>query len=178
MLALLAVVDEATPNGAWFPHDINEVIWGTIAFVLVMGLLVWKAGPALKKAMNGRTERIQSELDVAAGHRTDAERERDRIRAALADSDTEAARIVEEARVTAERLATQIAARTESDIAALRERSIVDLDATRRQAIADLTAEVSRLSLGAAERVVSHHLDDTSQQELIEQYIARVGTNN
>src|ERR1700710_1124715 len=65
MLALLAITDEATPNGAWFPHDVNEVIWGTIAFVLVMALLVWKAGPAIKKAMNGRTERIQSELDVA-----------------------------------------------------------------------------------------------------------------
>ena len=178
MLALLAITDEPTPNGYWLSHDINEVIWGSIAFFIIVALLVWKVGPFLMKAQRGRTERIQSELDVATLHRTEAEGERDRIRAALADSDTEAARIVEEARVTAEQLATSIAARTETDIAALRERSVVDMEATRRQAVADLTAEVSRLSLGAAERVVAHHLDDTSQQELIEQYITRGGANN
>ena len=27
-------------NGKWLPADINEVIWGTIAFVLVFGVLL------------------------------------------------------------------------------------------------------------------------------------------
>jgi len=44
--------------------------------------------------------------------------------------------------------------------------------------VADLTAEVSRLALGAAERVVSHNLDDAAQQQLIEKYISQVGSSN
>jgi F-type H+-transporting ATPase subunit b len=174
---LLASLPE-THNGAWLSHDKNEIIWGSIAFALVMVLLIWKAGPAIKKAMTGRTDRIQSEMDAAEVLRTDAEAERDRIRAALADSDSEAARIVEEGRQTADQLKVELAKRTEAAIVALRERGAADLDAARRQAESDLREEVARLALGAAEHVVHANLDDATQQGLIEGYIARVGAAN
>ncbi len=53
----------------------------------------------------------RSSLSEAASARSDAEAERDRIKAALADSDTEAARIIEEARQSADVLAADIADR-------------------------------------------------------------------
>ena len=169
---------ESAQNGKWLPHDTNEIIWGTIAFLLVALLLYRKAAPAITKAMKGRTQRIQEELDGAALLRTDAEAERDRIKAALADSDAEASRIVSEAQETAVKLKVNFIERTESDIVALRERHAIDLESTRRQALADLTGEVSRLSLGAAERLVETNLNDHTQQSLIEGYIARVGAVN
>ncbi|MCC6226877.1 MAG: F0F1 ATP synthase subunit B [Microthrixaceae bacterium] len=178
-IALLASEEGAHhPNGYWLPGDLKEVLWGTLAFVIVFGLLWWKAGPALKKAMAGRTERIGDHMSAAATQRTEAEAERDRIKAALADSDTEAARIVEDARQTADALHTELEARAEADAVALRERGVADIEAAQRQALANLTAEVSRLALGAAERVVHHNLDDASQQALIEQYISQVGAAN
>ena len=61
----LILAEESGGNGYWFAHDTNEIILGTIAFLLVMSVLTWKAGPAIKKAMVGRTERIQAELDAA-----------------------------------------------------------------------------------------------------------------
>ena len=172
---LTAVAHE---NGYWLPGDINEVIWGSIAFVIIVALLVWKAGPAIKKAMSGRTERIQGEMDAAAALRTDAEGERDRIRTALADSDSEAARIVEAARQTADKLRVDLAARADAAVTALRERGTADLEAARRQAESDLRIEVSKLALGAAEQVVHANLDDDTQQSLIESYIAQVGSTN
>ena len=172
---LTAVAHE---NGYWLPGDINEVIWGSIAFALVMALLVWKAGPAIKKAMTGRTERIQAEMDAAEALRTAAESERDRIRTALADSDSEAARIVEEARQTADKLRADLAKRTDAAVTSLRERGAADLEAARRQAESDLRIEVSKLALGAAEQVVHANLDDDTQQSLIESYIAQVGSTN
>jgi len=165
-------------NGLFLTGDVNELIWGTIAFVLVMGGLKWKAGPAIRKAMVGRTERIQNEMDAAETLRTDAEGERDQIRAALADSDTEAARIVEDARQTADRLRADLSARADAAIVALRERGANDIEAARRQAESDLRIEVSTLALGAAEQVVNHNLDAATQQSLIEAYIAQVGSTN
>jgi len=173
----LAVLAEEG-NGKWLPHDIKEVWYGTAAFLIVVGLLWWKAGPALKKATTGRTERIGNELSSATSQRTDAESERDRIKAALADSDSEAARIIEDARQTADSLRVELEERAIADAAAVRARGTADLETARRQAVTDLTAEVSRLSLGAAEQVVRSNLDDTSQQGLIEAYIAQVGTSN
>lgn len=176
MIAALLAAEEG--NGPWLPHDINEVIWGTLAFVIVFGLLFWKAGPFLKKAMAARPERISGELDSASGARSEAESERDRIKAALADSDSEAARIVEEAHVTAAKLTEDLAARADADVVMMHERGVTDLDSARRQAVSDITAELSRLSLGAAEKVVAANLDDTTHQELIEAYIAQVGSAN
>lgn len=178
MVNALVIASESAGNGKWLAHDINEVYWGSLAFVCVVGLLWWKAGPAITKAMKGRTARIQEELDGSALLRADAEAERDRIKAALADSDAEASRIVAEAQETAAKVKESIAERTEAEIVSLRERHAADMATTGRQAMADLTGEVSRLSLGAAERVIEANLDPDTQQSLIEGYIARVGATN
>lgn len=169
---------ETEGNGFWLPHDINEVIWGTIAFVIVIGVIVWKAGPAIKKAMAARPERISGELSDATNALAAAEAKRDQIKSALADSDSEAARIVTEARETAERLTVEIVERAHADATAIRHRVVIDIESSRRQATADLTHDVSRLALGAAEQVVHSNLDDTTQQSLIEAYIAQVGSSN
>jgi F-type H+-transporting ATPase subunit b len=178
MLSAISVIAAEGGNGKWLPHDLKEVYWGTIAFLIIFGLLWWKAGPPIKRAMAGRTERIKDDIQAASDDKESAEAERDRIKTALADSDTEAARIVEEARQTADKLRHDLEAKANADAESIKARGAADLETTRRQAVADLTAEVSRLALGAAERVVSHNLDDAAQQQLIEQYINQVGSSN
>jgi len=169
---------ESEGNGFWLPHDINEVIWGTIAFVIVVGVIVWKGGPAIKTAMAARPERISGELSAATDALSAAEAKRDDIKSALADSDSEAARIVAEAHETAERLTAEIIERAHVEAASVRSRALVDIESSRRQATTDLTHDISRLALGAAEQVVHNNLDDTTQQSLIEAYIAQVGSSN
>lgn len=166
------------PNNAWLPGDFNEVIWGTIAFVIVFAVIIWKAGPAISKGFAARPERISGELSAAAEARTQAEAERDRIKAALADSDSEAARIVAEARTQAEALRADIEARAVIEADAIRARVGSDVASAQRQATNDLSGEVSRLAFGAAEKVVAASLDDDTHQHLIEAYIAQVGTAN
>ena len=175
MLALLASEEG---NGYWLPHDLNEVYWGTAAFLIVDGLIVWKAGPAIKKAAAARPERIKAELDSAAAARAEAEKSFSDVKAALADSDKEAARIIEEARETATKVGADIVARAHTDAAAIKERGQAEIASARRQAQADLTAEVSRLALGAAEKVVESNLSEATQQALVESYISQVGAAN
>jgi len=175
---VIALLAAEKGNGPWLPHDINEVIWGTIAFVIVVGFLAWKAGPAVKAAVAARPARIAAELDTAAAGRSGAETKLADVKAALADSDKEAARIIAEARETAQRVSADLVARAQSDAVAIRERASTEVASSRRQAQADLTGEISRLALGAAEKVVASNLDDSTQQSLIETYISQVGANN
>lgn len=165
-------------NGWWLPADLNEVIWGTLAFLIVAFLLVKFGRSFVVNGMKIRSLKIGDHLGEASSAKDAAEAERDRIKAALADSESEAARIVEEARRAADQLGVDTAARTETEISALRERAATDLAATRAQATADLSGELSRLALGAAEEVVTASLDDASQQRLIEAYIGQVGSQN
>lgn len=175
---LMAEESNATKNGFWLPHDINEVIWGSLSFFIV-AFLLYKFGKApVAKYFSGRTASIEAKLAQAEAARVEAESERDAIKAALADSDAEAARIVAEARRSAEELASDTDVRAVRDAERVRERAAADLVATRAQAESDLSSELSRLSLGAAERVVESSLDDAAQQRLIESYISRVGSQN
>ena len=166
------------PNPVWLPFDINEVIWGTLAFAII-AFMLWKfARKPIAAYFAGRIDTISSELDAAASTRAEAEAERDRIKAALADSDSEAARIISEARASADQLAVDIAQRAEADVENIRHRGSADLANTRTQAESELSGELSRLALGAAERVVEGSLDDAVQQRLIDDYISQVGSQN
>jgi len=174
----LLAAESGGGNGFWLPHDFNEVIWGSLAFLVVAFFLVKFARKPVAEMMSKRSEAVASDLDAAAQARLAAEAERDRIKAALADSESEAARIIEEARVSADQLTADTAARAVADAERVRERGAADLAALRAQAESDLAGELARLSLGAAEEVVTSSLDDAAQQRLIDAYIGQVGSQN
>ena len=175
---LILASEAGAENAFWLPHDIREVFWGSLAFLIVAGLL-WKfAKKPGSDYFARRTSGIAESLDEAAAARAAAESEREDVRTALADSDSEAARMLEDARRSADVLTTDIAARTERDVASVHERAVIDLAATRAQTEAELSGELSRLAFGAAERVVTDELDDSSQQRLIDTYINNIGAQN
>lgn len=155
-----------------------EIIWGSASF-LVLLVAMWKfALPAVQKGMVGRTERIRSDLVAAETAKTEAETVLTDYKAKLADARAESARIIEEARQTADGLKRDLQARAEADIAELRQRAAADVESARSQAIADLRSEVAVLALDAAEMVVQKNLDRPTQIELIENYINQVGSRN
>jgi F-type H+-transporting ATPase subunit b len=168
----LGVLAAGTENGFIIPHDINEVIWGSSAFIVVMSLLIWKAGPAIKNMWNGRIDRIAGEIETAEAARRAAEGELADVQGRIANADAERDRIRAEAQQTAAALKGQIAERSAQDAADLRARVAVDAESSKAQATADLRAEMVDLAVGAAEAVVSRNLDDSTQSRLVESYIA------
>jgi F-type H+-transporting ATPase subunit b len=134
------------------------------------------AGPAVKKAMAARTERIQSELDESAAAKAAAEAEAAGIRQAAGDIDAERQRLFAEADAQAETMLADGRARLEQEVADLEARAESDIAATAGRANDELRAEISRLAAVATERVLAGGvLDDSTQQALIENFIARVG---
>lgn len=171
----LPVLAAEHPNSFMFPGDVNEMWWNIAAFVIVAALLYKFGWAATVKAFKGRTEKIELELAAAEAAKAEAAAASERIVAAVANADAEAARIIEEAHTTADALRVQLRARADDEVAELRRRTAADIEASKNQAIADLQAEVSELALGAAETVVRRNLDATTQAALIDDYIDRVG---
>jgi len=154
--------------------ELNEIIWGGAAFLILLVVMVKKGFPAVKGAMDARAERIQADLDAAETAKSDAQAIQADYEARLADAKGEAARLFEEARTTADQLKVDLTSRAEADVVEMRERATADIEASRQQAIADLRAEVAGIALGAAERVVQSSLDEDAQRRLIDQYIDEV----
>jgi F-type H+-transporting ATPase subunit b len=173
MLALLLASEE--PNGVHLSSSIPEVIWGSLAFFVLMIPFVTKGLPAIKKAMAGRTARIRAERAGAESARIEAQSALSASTADLPDVNAEAGRLRTEAVETAARLKTDMVAKAHADAAALKERAAADAENAKRQALADLTAEVSRLTRGATEAVVNDSLDAAAHADLIEKYISQVG---
>lgn len=159
----------------WLFHDWREVLITGLASVIVFALLAWKGGPALKNMWNGRIERIAKEVSDAETARAEAEQAYAEVQASLGNAEAERSRILAEARQTAEAVKRQLAERGEQEAAELRARAAIDIENAKQQAIADLQAEVAALALGAAEAVVRNNLDEATQAELIDRYIAQVG---
>jgi F-type H+-transporting ATPase subunit b len=155
----------------------NEIIWGSIAFVILLGVM-WKfALPPVKNMMEAREDRIRSDLERAEAAKGESEEVLEQYRGQLADARNEASRIIEEARQAADQMRRDLIARAEADAADLRARAQEDIRLAGERAMADLRTRVSELSIELAEKIVEHNLDQDTQLQLIENYINEVGTN-
>ena len=152
-----------------------EIIWGGLAFLIVLAVLMKFAFPALKKTLKEREAKIREELEAAARAREEAEAEAATYRAQIGDARSEANVIIEDARADAERIRREMLARAEAEAAEIRERAQEDIRLAQERAMADLRAQVTELSIELAERVVEHNLDRDTQMALIESYISSVG---
>jgi F-type H+-transporting ATPase subunit b len=152
----------------------NEIIWGSISFVVLLVLLYKFAWPGLVAGLAARTERIRSDLDAAETAKSEADHLLSDYKAQLADARNESARIIEEARQAADALRRDQEQRLQTELAQLRERAAADIEGAKRQAIADLKDEVGQLAIGAAEIIVQRNLDRDTQVRLVESYIEQV----
>lgn len=155
----------------------DELVWGSLSFLVLFLLMRKYAFPSIKKGMNDRSDRIRSDLDAAEQAKSEAATVLEGYRVQMADAQSEAGRIIDEARQTAEALKKDAAARLQTELAETRSRAATDIEAAKVQATADLKGELATLAVGAASAVVNKNLDPATQTQLIEDYIASVGAS-
>ena len=169
-------LDDCKKAASIITPAVPEIIWGGLAFLIVLALLVKFAFPALKKTVKAREEKIRSDLEGAEHARQEAEEERARYQAQLADARSEANRMVEEARAAAEQVRQDVTARAEQEAAQIRARAADDIQAARERALSDLRGQVANISIELAEKIVERSIDRSAQEQLIESYISSVGS--
>jgi F-type H+-transporting ATPase subunit b len=168
-------VDECQEAPSPILPELNEIIWGGLAF-LVLFVVLWKVGlPPIRNMMKQREDRIRADLERAEQAKLEAEETLSDYRRQLADARNEAGRIIEEARQSADQVARDLRARADADAAQIRERAGQDVALATERAQADLQSRVAELTIELAEKVVERNLDRDTQQALIESYIDQVG---
>jgi F-type H+-transporting ATPase subunit b len=156
----------------------NEIIWGSLAF-LVLLVAMWKWGvPAVKNMERAREERIRNDLESAETAKTEAEAEKAQYLAQIADAKNEAGRLIEEARQAAETVRADLIARAETEANDIRARAQADIANQRNQAMAQLRTDVASLSIDLAGRIVERNLDSDTNRQLVDSFIDQVGGSN
>jgi F-type H+-transporting ATPase subunit b len=171
-------IDDCQEAPSLILPETNEIIWGGLAF-LVLLLVMWKyALPPVRNMMKQREDRIREDLERAETARTEAESELENYRRQVADARNEAQRILQEARESADEVKRQIQAQAEADAAATRARAQDDIRVASERAQADLQSRVADLSIELAEKIVERNLDRDTQLALVESYIGQVGNGS
>jgi F-type H+-transporting ATPase subunit b len=171
-------IDDCQEAPSLILPETNEIIWGGLAF-LVLLVVMWKfALPPVRNMMKQRENRIREDLERAETARTEAETELANYRRQVADAKNEAARIIEEARQSADEVKRQIQAQAEADAAETRSRAQEDIRLASERAQADLQGRVADLSIELAEKIVERNLDRETQLALVESYIGQVGNGS
>ena len=155
-----------------------ELVYAAISFIILFALMYKFAFPMVSGAMSDRTQRIRDNLDEAERTKNDAQRVLEEYQLQLADAKNESARIIEEARQTAEQMRRDLMVRAEAEVNELRDRTRSEIEAAQQRAIADLRTQVSELAIGAAEVVVQRNLDRDTNRALVERYIEQVGSGS
>ena len=144
---------------------------------MIFALLFWKGSPLVKKALNGRTARVQAELDAARQDEDEAIAEAARIRQAKGDIESERTQLLAQADERAAALLADGRARLETEVVELEAKADADIALVGSRAVDEMRGEIARLAALTAERVVAGTLDDETQQRLIEDFIANVGAS-
>ncbi|MEA2002724.1 MAG: F0F1 ATP synthase subunit B [Actinomycetota bacterium] len=169
------VAEEASGLDLLLPRDINEIIAGVIAFVIVFGF-IWKyAAPALNEMLENRQKAIKADLEAAEAEKVEATVLKEDYAAQLSGARDEATRIVEDARQAGEAARADIVSRASGEAEAIKARAKQELVADREAASIAMRREVAGLSLDVAEKLVGRNLDQEGQQALVDEFIDQLG---
>jgi F-type H+-transporting ATPase subunit b len=178
LLAEGSTVDDCQEAPNPLVPEVNEIIWGSLAFVVLL-VGMWKWGiPAVKGMMETRENRIREDLERAEGAKAEAEGVLQRYETQLAEARAEAGRIIEEGREAGERVRQERIATADAEAREILERAQADISLQRERALAELRGDVATLSIELAERIVERNLDRPTQMQLVESFIDQVGRSN
>lgn len=176
--ALLAA--EEAEHGGGDPLDLilpatAELVWGVISFLIVLFVLWKKAFPAIRSSVEAREQRIAADLEAAERAKNEAENEKRQYQQQIAESRSEANRIVEDARQQAEQVRKDIIAKAEKEAEQITARAQESIEAERASTIQELQSTLATMSIQLAEKVVGRSIDATAQKEMVDAYIRDVG---
>ncbi len=177
MIALILASEDPSQTHSWIWPEKYELMFGAPASLIIFGLLYWKAGPLVKKAMAARTEKIQASLDAGTAALAVANEEAATVRQALGDIEAERTRMLADAKVQADAVLVEGRARIAAEAVDLETKADADIAASAGRGAEELRAEIARLSSAATEHVVNGQLDASVHNELIEAFISKVGAS-
>lgn len=180
-LAPLALV--ATPALAAAPPEgpVNLLspnwglmLWTVLIFIVLFLVLAKFAFPPILGAVEARERALQDAIDQAKADREEAAALLAKHRAELEGARAEAQKLIADGRAAGERVRNEILEQTRAQQQELLERAQREIAAERDRAILELRREAVDLALAGAGKVIQRNLDDATNRELIENFLATV----
>jgi len=171
-MAVLAEEEGSSSNVALVLPETAELIAGIIAFSIVF-FFVWKwAWPTMNKTLDQRQAAMTGKMEQAETAKVEAESLLADYKSQLSEAKTEGNRIIEDARVTADQMKTDMMSKAENEAENIRVKARDDAASEKSRALAEARSQVGDISVDLAGKIVGESLDADAHQALIDRYLA------
>ena len=150
----------------------GELIFGLIAFGILLWIVTTKVVPSLEKVYAERTAAIEGGMAQAEEAQAEAAATKAKYEAQLAEARAEANRIREHAREQGASIIAELRVQAQAEAARITESAQRQIEAERSQAAMSLRGDVGRMSTDLASRIVGESIDDTLSANIIERFLA------
>ena len=174
LLAVPALAQEEAPKANLLAPNLGLMAWTLIIFVILAFVLTKFAFGPITKSVEARERALEDAITSAQRDREEAARLLAEHRAALDASRGEAQKLIADARVAAERVRAELVEQAHAEQASMLERARQEIESEKARAIADLRREAVDLAIAGAGKVIERNLDQASNRQLVESFLASV----
>ncbi|MEE8172243.1 MAG: F0F1 ATP synthase subunit B [Alphaproteobacteria bacterium] len=155
--------------GSSITEDAN--FWILIAFVTFIGVFGRKAWSAIKKALDGRRDKIQADLDEAQRLREEAQGVLAEYERKRREAEDEALQMIEHAKAEAERHADDAKRALEETMRRREEAAMQRIQQAESDALREVRDTAAALAVKATAQLIRENLDEARADAMIERSI-------
>jgi F-type H+-transporting ATPase subunit b len=171
--APLQAQEHASTPGLMSPNT-GLMFWTLFIFLVLLWVLKRFAFPVMLASVEAREKALEDAISAAKRDREEAAQLLAQHRAALDASRGEAQKLIAEAREAAERVRSELVEQAHAEQSQMLARARAEIESEKVRAIADLRREAVELAIVGAEKVIEKNLDDASNRQLVERFLASV----
>jgi F-type H+-transporting ATPase subunit b len=163
------------PNHSVLLPELPDLIWGSLAFIIILVFFIRTGLPRINAALDARVEAIEGGLKRADEAQAAAAAALEQYNAQLKEARTEAASIREQARDDAKRIRAELVEQAQVDAARVLTNAQAQIEVERQSAFVALRADVGTLAIDLASGVIGQSLsDDKKASALVDQFLAEL----
>jgi len=163
---------------AWLLPDPGLFLWTVITFLIVLGILRWKAWGPLMNALDLRAKQIEESLSKAEKLTKETEQQTEKNEAILNKARKEAQGIVTKAREVGDKLKHKLETEGKAQCGEMIEKAKGQIDVEKKKALDEIKTTVVDIALKASEKVLKRNLNNEDNKKMIEETVDQLKQAN
>ena len=155
----------------WFMPDTALFLWSVITFLIVLGILRWKAWGPLMDTLDARAKQIEESLSKAETVAIEAKEQAKENEKILAQAREEANQIIADAKKAGEKLKNKLSEEGQEKYVTLISNAKSDIKSAKDKALNDIKTMVVDISLEASEKIIKRNLNTEDNKNIIEETV-------
>lgn len=154
---------------------VPDLVWGGLAFLIVLAFFAWKVLPSLNRMLDERKDAIEGGIKRAEEAQAKAEAALQEYTSQLANARQEAGEIRDAARADATKIVAKAKEDAVAEAARVGQTAQAQIEAERQSALVSLRKDVGSLAIDLASGVVGESLnDDAKASALVDRFLAEL----